>query len=697
MAGKVYDWPTTGAGDPEVLPWAETGTVLEPTAGQEALGWQPNGVGPPPDYRLENYARNRQAKLNRRDLAGAFFVEYPDADLQLAGVAAGVNQRRMTVNGVNFDYTDQPGDTLLMVCQAFATLINGDPVVGLAVTAEANAGIPGLFAIVSRTPGQIFTLAVAVLAGAGTITINDAPTDAIIRSPGGAVSPTQFDLAIGSTSTEDTGNPLEDARIVWDKSKAAFRAGSVNGTRWDNASRGDYSTAFGLDCAASGARSFAAGDSSRATGDDSIAMGSVNLASAANAVAFGSACTASAANAVAIGTSCSATVATAIAIGQGASASAQNALALGLGNASGIGAVAIGGEGFNTSDAVDDGDVAIGAGALANNNAGARACLAIGVSSAATAEDAVAIGNSAIASVARAVALGRNAVASAAGALAGPESTSAAATGTALNKGTTTAGQTSQFAAGENCTTSGAGSRATGKGGLTATVTASGTGATAHGYSATDSATRAIVSSGILSDAHGGAVVASADYARATGLGAKATNHGEIAHGSVYDEPGVITDAKARHQYGAVVAQVRVAAAAALTTLCPDATNGAGAATWTPIDDRGYAVRVQAVAKSESSNKARFWDFTALVTKDAGVVALVPGWTVPGAVAVAVAAATNITPVTEQGWAFGATGPDLQISAVAGTILIKASGDPAVGEDARVTAKIEYTQAGLDY
>lgn len=700
MAGKVYDWPVTSNGDPEVLPWAETGAVLEPSAGQEAAGWQPYGAGPPPDYRLENYARNRQAELNRRDIAAPMFVEYPEGTVQLGGVAAGANQRRITVNGTNFDYTDQPGDTLLDVCQALALLITSDPVIGVAVSAEADTFFVGLITITSRTPGQIFTLAVAVLAGAGTIAINSAPTTAIVRAPGGVVSPALYDHVIGSTSTEDTGNPVEDARIVWDKSKGAFRAGLVTAAQWDDANRGDQSTAFGLDCSAAGAQALAAGGYSTAAGARAIALGEACIASAANAVAIGESCTASAAGAHAIGSGCTASAAFSTAIGQGATATAQNALALGIGNATGIGAVAIGGQGFSTADAIDDDDIAIGTGASADSNAGARGCLAIGVSSAATAEDAIAIGNSAAATVARATAIGYNATASGASGVAGPESTCAAATSTAFNKGATTAGQTSQFAAGENCSTSGAGSRATGKGGATATVTATGAGATAHGYTATDSATRAIVSSGTLSDAHGGAVVASADYARATGLGAKATNHGEVAHGAVYDEPGVVTDAKARHQIGHLVAQVRVVALDPLTTLCPDKTDGTGAATWTPIDDRGYAVRVQAVAKSESTGKARFWDFNLLVAKDAGVTVMSPGSQLIGAVGVPIVAATNIQPAAEIGWVWGggaAEGPQLQVSVAGGTMLLQASGTPAAGESARLTARIEYTQAGLDY
>lgn len=701
MAGRVYDWPQTTDGDPEILPWATAGTTLEPALAQENVGWQAAGVGPPPDYRLVNYQLNRQMMLNRRDLAGALFVEYPEGDLQLGGVAAGVNSRRITINGINTDYMDQVGDTLLMVTQALATLINANPALRILVYAEANVLFPGLMSVVSKTPGQVFTLAVAVLAGAGTIVVNTPPATAIVRAPGGVVSPTQFNHVIGSTSTEDTGNPVEDARIVWDKVKGAFRAGRATGMQWDDAFRGMDSIAMGLDCTAVGTSAVCLGAYCSAGGNNSVCLGGASIASGADSVAIGESNSATGQGACAIGSGCTASANFSTAVGQGATAAAQNALALGMGNAQGLGSVAIGGSGFNTADALDEGDIAIGAGALADNNAGARPALAVGESATATAEDAVAIGNGALANTLRAVALGRSAAATGRSALAGPESNSAAETGTALNKGTTTAGQTSQLAAGENCVTSGAGARATGKGGSTAMVAAIGNGAAAHGYNPVDSALRATIASGACADAQGESVVASADFARASGKGAKATNIGECAHGSVYDEAGVVLDAKARHQYGKLISQVRVDPNDPLTMLCPDSTNGTGAATWTPIDDRGYAVRVQAVAKSEVSNKARFWDFTALVTKDAGVVAFAGGAQLLGAVGIVIGAAANIQPVAELGgWAWGggaAEGPQLQIAAVGGTIVISASGTPPAGEAARLTAKIDYTLAGLDY
>jgi hypothetical protein len=62
-------------------------------------------------------------------------------------------------------------------------------------------------------------------------------------------------------------------RLMWYPRKAAFRGGYADGTQWDDASVGDYSTAMGYNTTASGSMSTAMGYGSTASGFDSIAMG----------------------------------------------------------------------------------------------------------------------------------------------------------------------------------------------------------------------------------------------------------------------------------------------------------------------------------------------------------------------------------------------------------------------------------------
>jgi hypothetical protein len=78
-------------------------------------------------------------------------------------------------------------------------------------------------------------------------------------------------------------------RMMWYPAKAAFRGGYINGTQWDAANVGNYSSALGFCVQASGSSSIALGSNSAATGAwTPIAIGDFVTASADNAVAIGS-------------------------------------------------------------------------------------------------------------------------------------------------------------------------------------------------------------------------------------------------------------------------------------------------------------------------------------------------------------------------------------------------------------------------
>jgi hypothetical protein len=81
----------------------------------------------------------------------------------------------------------------------------------------------------------------------------------------------------GSQQLDDVGNVTEDQRVMFDKLKGAFRAGSVKGTQWDGASRGLNSVAFGLNSTASGAQSsVGGGDTCQAQGQYATVTGGQN-------------------------------------------------------------------------------------------------------------------------------------------------------------------------------------------------------------------------------------------------------------------------------------------------------------------------------------------------------------------------------------------------------------------------------------
>lgn len=83
--------------------------------------------------------------------------------------------------------------------------------------------------------------------------------------------------------------PIEGSgtRFMWYGQKAAFRAGRIDGTQWDDANIGLFSTAIG--------------DNVRALGDNALALGKNTVAANIGTIAMGEGCTATGANSVALG------------------------------------------------------------------------------------------------------------------------------------------------------------------------------------------------------------------------------------------------------------------------------------------------------------------------------------------------------------------------------------------------------------
>ena len=109
-------------------------------------------------------------------------------------------------------------------------------------------------------------------------------------------------VAPGTFGVGELGASGPGTRVVWYPAKAAFRAGFVAGTQWDDANIGLFSTAFGQSTTASGLNSIAMGLSATATGNFSIALGAgaVTTALGDSSLALGTA-SASAQYSVAIG------------------------------------------------------------------------------------------------------------------------------------------------------------------------------------------------------------------------------------------------------------------------------------------------------------------------------------------------------------------------------------------------------------
>jgi hypothetical protein len=90
-------------------------------------------------------------------------------------------------------------------------------------------------------------------------------------------------------------------RMMFYPKKAAFRAGYVGGTEWDDANIGDYSTAMGYNTTASGGISTAMGAYTTASGPNSTAMGHITAANGNASTAMGEGTSASGSNSTAMG------------------------------------------------------------------------------------------------------------------------------------------------------------------------------------------------------------------------------------------------------------------------------------------------------------------------------------------------------------------------------------------------------------
>ncbi len=108
-----------------------------------------------------------------------------------------------------------------------------------------------------------------------------------------------FEGTFGSGTLPTTGS---GTKLMWYPAKAAFRAGYVSGTQWDDANIGSYSIAMGNGPTASGSNSIAIGRSADATGTASTSIGDYTEASGNYATSMGRSTIASGDYSTAMGT-----------------------------------------------------------------------------------------------------------------------------------------------------------------------------------------------------------------------------------------------------------------------------------------------------------------------------------------------------------------------------------------------------------
>ncbi|MBN1447104.1 MAG: hypothetical protein JXA28_04175, partial [Bacteroidetes bacterium] len=126
-----------------------------------------------------------------------------------------------------------------------------------------------------------------------------------ITADAGAVRVAGVDgfLVTGTSTSGSIPATGAGVRMMFYPRKAAFRAGLVTGTHWDDANIGYYSAAMGSQVTASGGASTAMGYGTTASNDYSTAMGYATTASGSSSTATGDGTIASGLSSTAMGSS----------------------------------------------------------------------------------------------------------------------------------------------------------------------------------------------------------------------------------------------------------------------------------------------------------------------------------------------------------------------------------------------------------
>ncbi len=139
-----------------------------------------------------------------------------------------------------------------------------------------------LLLLSSSATAQVTTLKLSTNTSSSYFDITDNNDNSLFRmnADGQLLSKGTFD----GTTAPSLG---AGTRLWWYPKKAAFRVGYVDGTKWDGANVGDYSTAMGSNTTASGYYSTAMGASTTASGSYSTAMGDITTASGSYSTSMG--------------------------------------------------------------------------------------------------------------------------------------------------------------------------------------------------------------------------------------------------------------------------------------------------------------------------------------------------------------------------------------------------------------------------
>ena len=130
----------------------------------------------------------------------------------------------------------------------------------------------------------------------------------------------------GASSIPDFG---AGSRMMYYPGRAAFRAGYVDGTQWNNSNVGNFSVAMGYNTTASGSNSTAIGQNTNAIGSASTALGDGSISQGTSSTAIGVGATANGAYSTAMGIGATSYGETSLALGSRTYAAGESSTAIG--------------------------------------------------------------------------------------------------------------------------------------------------------------------------------------------------------------------------------------------------------------------------------------------------------------------------------------------------------------------------------
>ncbi|HEX8492451.1 MAG TPA: tail fiber domain-containing protein [Pyrinomonadaceae bacterium] len=225
---------------------------------------------------------NTPSTIVKRDASGNFSAGTITASLSGNATTA------TTASGVS----TTAGDSVVTSINASSSSVNTSHLSGdvefapsAQQTATTTNHLVNLKLVGSRTLGTPGQDALLSLSASGSYPDNQTYDKERFRvdNDGSILSVSDYSGGINTTA------PIEGSgtRFMWYATKAAIRAGQINGTQWDDANIGLYSTAFGENVRALGDNSVAIGKESVAAGSRTVAIGERNTATGYASIALG--------------------------------------------------------------------------------------------------------------------------------------------------------------------------------------------------------------------------------------------------------------------------------------------------------------------------------------------------------------------------------------------------------------------------